>query len=187
MVSPSGPGRPRRRLALAVAAAAAVTVGGLWLYRDPARQGDFASDPRPCSLVTAATARLVAGPAEGVETGSACVWAGPGPGPDPQPVLEVRVSRLGTREARESFQRVKEQSEGKTGPMTAELSDFGDEAFSRIRNSDGPRVTSEVWFRQGNVVIAVRYAPVDGDVDPSSHAGAYEVATEAAARLGKGN
>ncbi|WP_405977050.1 hypothetical protein [Streptomyces sp. NBC_00158] len=185
MVSPSPPGRTRRLL-LAVAAAGLVTAGGLWLYQDLARRGDFTSDPRPCSLVTAQTARLVAGPAQGVEAGSACVWAGPGPGRDPQPVLEVRVTRLGTREAWEDFRRVKEQSEGKTGPMTAELTDFGDEAFSRIRNSDGPRVTSEVWFRRGNVVVAVRYAPADGGLDPSQ-AGAYEVATEAAARLGKGN
>lgn len=186
MVSPSRTGRARRRVVVAVAAAVAATAAGVWLYQDRAREGDFSSDPRPCSLVSAPTARLVAGPAEGVESGSACTWAGPGPGRDPQPVLEVRVTRLGTWEAREDFRRVKEESEGKTGPMTAELSDFGDEAFSRIRYPSGRRMTSEVWFRQGNVVVAVRYAPVDGGIDPS-HAGAYEVATEAAARLGKGN
>ncbi|AZM92673.1 hypothetical protein [Streptomyces sp. W1SF4] len=183
MVSPPRPGRTRR-LVLAVAAAGAVAAVGLWLYPDLARRGDFTSDPRPCSLVTAGTARLVAGRAEGVEAGSACTWADPGG--DPQPVLEVRVTRLATARARADFRRVKEESEGKTGPMTAELSDFGDEAFSRIRNPSRGRVTSEVWFRQGNVVVAVRYAPADGGLDPSQ-AGAYEVATEAAARLGKGN
>ncbi|MFD0358259.1 hypothetical protein ACFVHW_31690 [Streptomyces sp. NPDC127110] len=178
MPSPSRRRRPRR-VALAAAAAAAVTAVGVCLYQDLARQGGFASDTRPCSLVSAQTARLVAGTAQGVEAGSSCTWAGP----DPQPVLQVQVTRLGTPQARRGFRLVKEESEGKTGPMTAELTDFGDEAFSRIRYSGGVRVTSEVWFRRGDVVVAVRYAPADGDIDPS-HAGAYEVAAEAAARLG---
>ncbi|MFJ3875951.1 hypothetical protein ACIPW5_00670 [Streptomyces sp. NPDC090077] len=176
MVSPSRP-RRRRRLVLVAAGVAAAAAVGAALYQDLARGS--VPETRPCALVSARTARLVAGPAEGVEDGSACTW----PGPGPQPVLKVQVTRLGTPQAREGFRLVREEvPPGKTGPMTAELTDFGDEAFSRILFPAGGRVTSEIWFRRGDVVVAVRYAPVDGDIDPS-HAGAYEVATEAAARL----
>ncbi|RST01799.1 hypothetical protein EF910_26005 [Streptomyces sp. WAC07149] len=182
MASPSRPGRTRRIVLVAAGSAAAAAVGAV-LYQDLARQDRFASGTRPCALVSAQTARLVAGPVEGVEDGSVCTW----PGPGPQPVLQVQVTRLGTPQAREGFRLVKEEvPPGKTGPMTAELTDFGDEAFSRIRYPGaGRRVTSEIWFRRGDVVVAVRYAPVDGDIDPA-HAGAYEVATEAAARLRQG-
>ncbi|EFL19263.1 hypothetical protein [Streptomyces sp. C] len=61
MASPSRPGRTGRRAALAVAAAAVLAAGGVWLYPDLARRGDFTSDPPPCSLVTAQTARAGGG------------------------------------------------------------------------------------------------------------------------------
>lgn len=185
MMSTSRPKRaPRVAMAAAIAAVAALAV---WLYQDQTQQGDFAADPRPCSLVSAETAaRLLAGPTDGVEAMSYCSWAGPGLGSDAQPVLQVQVTRLGVHEAQVSFQRTKEESEGKMGPMTTDLSDFGDEAFSRVRYPSGGRVTNEVFFRRSNVVVAVRYAPVDGDID-RAHSGAYDVATEAAATLGKGN
>lgn len=70
--------------------------------------------------------------------------------------------------------------------MTTDMTDFGDEAFARIRYPSGGRVTNEIFFRRSNVVVAVRYAPVDHDPD-RAYAGVYDVATEAAATLGKGN
>ncbi|MEU9145023.1 hypothetical protein [Streptomyces sp. NPDC048349] len=186
MVSPSRPNRAPR-IALA-ASATAVAVLAVWLYQDPTQRGDFDADPRPCALVTAETAaRLLSGPTDGVEAKSSCNWAGPGLGSDAQPVLQVQVTRLGVDDARLSFQRTKEEPQGKMGPSTTDLSDFGDEAFSRLRYpSSGNRMINEVFFRRSNVIVAVRYAPVDGDID-RGRAGAYDVATEAAAALGKGH
>ncbi|OKK16122.1 hypothetical protein AMK16_25755 [Streptomyces sp. CB00455] len=184
MMSPS---RPERAPHVALAAAAiGVAALAFWLYQDRTQQGDFAADPRPCTLVSAETAgRLLAGPTDAVEALPYCNWAVPGLGSDAQPVLQIQVSRSGLDEARVSFQRTKEEPEGKMGPMTTDLSDFGDEAFSRVRYPGGGRVTNEVFFRRSNVVVAVRYAPVGDDID-HAQAGAYDVAAEAAATLGKG-
>ncbi|MCX4691617.1 hypothetical protein [Streptomyces sp. NBC_01408] len=178
--------RPARVAGIALAAAAvAAGVVFVWLYQDQSQQGQFASDPRPCALVSAGTAaRLLPEPADGVEAMSYCSWAGPGLGKGAQPVLQVQVSRLRLDEARSSFQRTQEESAGKMGPMTTDLTDFGDEAFVRTRYPSGGRSTTEIFFRRSNVVVAVRYAPVDGDGE-KAYAGAYDVATEAAAELRK--
>ncbi|WP_412077108.1 hypothetical protein ACLF6K_19560 [Streptomyces xanthophaeus] len=179
--------RPARVAGIALAAAA-IAAGAVFasLYQDRSQQGEFASDPRPCSLVSAGTAaRLLSEPTDGVEAMSYCSWAGPGLGKDAQPVLQVQVTRLRLDEARSSFQRTQEEAAvGKMGPMTTDLTDFGDEAFVRTRHPGGGRGTTEIFFRRSNVVVAVRYAPVDGDGE-KAYAGAYDAATEAAAELRK--
>ncbi|MGP3683435.1 hypothetical protein ACTVZO_01770 [Streptomyces sp. IBSNAI002] len=185
MVTPSRPERARR-VALA-AAATAVAALAVWLYQDRTPQGDFSADPRPCSLVSAGTAgRLLDGPADGVQAKSSCDWAAPGADKGAQPVLQVQVTRMRVPEARAGFQRTRQESHGKMGPNGTDLSDFGDEAFSRMRYPSGGRMVEEVYFRLSNVIVAVRHAPLDGDFD-RARAGAYDVAAEAADRLGKGH
>ncbi|MGW7107572.1 hypothetical protein ACWGHU_15570 [Streptomyces xanthophaeus] len=181
----ASPSRRRRLPAIAVAvavAAALVAAVAVWLSQDPAPQGDFVADPPACSLVKPATAERLTGRAEGVQVKSSCNWAGPGSG-DPQPVLQVQVIRLDEREARLTMQRTQEEPQGKMGPMVTDLSDFGDEAFSRVRHPGSSRMTHEVYIRESNLVVVVRYAPHDFE---NASQGAYDVATEASAALGKG-
>ncbi|MEU9108808.1 hypothetical protein AB0D54_31700 [Streptomyces xanthophaeus] len=182
----ASPSRRRRAPAMAVAvavAAALVAAVAVRLSQDPAPQGDFVGDPPPCSLVSPATAERLTGRAEGMQVKSSCNWAGPGSGGDPQPVLQVQLIRLDEREARLTMQRTKEEPQGKMGPMVSDLSDFGDEAFSRVRYPSSSRMTHEVYIRKSNLVVVVRYAPLD--IENASQ-GAYDVATEASAALGKG-
>ncbi|WP_411101388.1 hypothetical protein [Streptomyces sp. cmx-4-9] len=179
--------RPRRGSAVvavfAVMVVAVAAALGVWWYQGRAQQGEFASAPRPCPLVSAGTAdRLLGGRTEAVESLSSCSWGGAGLRADAQPVLQVQVTRMTVDEARDHFRRTKAEPMGKAGPMAADLSDFGDEAFVRPRYPAGGRFTTEVHFRRSNVVVAVRYAPVEGDAD-QARAGAYDAAADAAARL----
>ncbi|MFD9358476.1 hypothetical protein [Streptomyces sp. NPDC060031] len=178
---------PRRaRTAIGVLALVLVAVVAWQLWKQ-SKQGDFASDPDPCALVSTQTVRrLVPVEPEPEEKRAMayCTWApakvaGGGP-----PTVQVQVTRLWLDEAHTSFLRTKAEPEGKAGPMTTDLTDFGDEAFIRYRYIAGSNGAAEVVFRRSNVVVSVRYSPADGDSEKAG-AGAVAAAAEAADRLGR--